>query len=79
MKIIPFFKAEVVWAVRSEMARTVEDFLARRIRLLFIDAQAAIEAAPTVAKLMADELGQRRKWQRLQIEAFTNLAKGYLL
>lgn len=75
----PFFKAEVVWAVRSEMARTVEDFLARRIRLLFIDAQAAIEAAPTVAKLMADELGQRRKWQRLQIEAFTNLAKGYLL
>lgn len=75
----PFLKAEVVWAVRNEMARTLEDFLARRIRLLFIDANASIEAAPIVAKLMADELGQRRKWQRLQLEAFNELAKGYLM
>jgi len=74
-----FLKAEIVWAVRDEMARTVEDFLARRIRLLFIDAKAAIDAAPVVAKIMAKELGQRRKWQRLQIEDFTNLAKGYLI
>ena len=74
-----FIKAEVVWAVRNEMARTIEDFLARRIRLLFIDAKAAIEAAPVVAKVMAPEIGQRRKWQRLQIEEFTKLAQSYLL
>lgn len=75
----PNVKAEAVWAVRGEMARTIEDFLARRTRLLFTDANAAIEAAPVVAKIMADELGQRRKWQRLQIEQFNNVAKAYLL
>lgn len=75
----PHLKAEVVWAVRGEMARNLEDFLARRIRLLFTDARAAINAAPVVAKIMADELGHRRKWQRLQIEEFVKLAEGYLL
>ncbi len=75
----PYFKAEVVWAARREMARNVEDFLARRIRLLFTDARAAIKAAPVVAKLMAKELGHRRRWQKEQIEKFTQLASGYLL
>ena len=75
----PYVKAQIVWAVRNEMAYSLEDFLARRIRLLFLDAKTAIEAAPVVAKIMAKELGEKRTWQRKQIEEFTELAQGYLL
>ncbi|PLX13831.1 MAG: FAD-dependent oxidoreductase [Marinilabiliales bacterium] len=75
----PYTKAEVVWACREEMARNIEDFLARRIRLLFLDARAAIKASETVAKIMASELGYRRKWQKEQIESFNKLAGGYIL
>lgn len=75
----PYTKAEVVWAVREEMARTVEDFLARRIRLLLLDARQSIQAAPVVAKIMAEELGHRRRWQREQVDVYTALAKEYIL
>jgi glycerol-3-phosphate dehydrogenase len=75
----PYIKAQRVWAVSDEMARTIEDFLARRIRLLFTDANAAIEAAPVVAKIMAAQLGEKRKWQKQQVEEFNKLAQGYLL
>ncbi len=75
----PYIIAEIVWAVQEEMARTIEDFLARRIRLLLLDARASIEAAPVVAKIMAEELGYRRKWQKEQIEKFTQLANEYIL
>lgn len=74
-----YTKAEVVWAVRNEFARTVEDFLARRSRLLFLDARAAIAAAPAVAKTMAKELGKDETWINQQITEFTNIAKGYIL
>jgi glycerol-3-phosphate dehydrogenase len=75
----PYTKAEVIWAVREEMARTVEDFLARRIRMLLLDARRSIEAAPVVAKLMGEELGYRRRWQREQVEIYSALAKEYIL
>lgn len=75
----PYLKAEVIWAVREEMARTVEDFLARRIRLLLLDARQSILAAPKVAQLMGDELGYRRRWQKEQVEAYAELAKEYIL
>jgi glycerol-3-phosphate dehydrogenase len=75
----PYLKAEVIWAVREEMARTVEDFLARRIRLLLLDARQSIQAAPVVAQLMGEELGYRRRWQREQVEIYTALAKEYIL
>ncbi len=75
----PYLKAEVIWAVREEMARTVEDFLARRCRWLLLDARSSIEAAPVVAKLMGEELNYRRRWQREQIQDYTELAKGYIL
>ena len=71
--------AEVVWAVREEMAMTVEDVLARRVRLLFLDAKAALEAAPAVAAVMAIELGFNDAWIAEQMEAFTELASGYIL
>ena len=70
--------AEVIWAVRNEMAVTVEDVLARRVRLLFIDAREAIAAAPKVAKLMAGELGHDQQWIDEQVKTFTDLAKNYI-
>ncbi len=71
--------AQVVWAVRNEMARTVEDFLARRTRVLFTDAKLAEKLAPKVAGIMMKELGKDEIWKQDQITAFTELANGYLL
>ena len=70
---------QVVWAVRFEMAQTVEDVLARRIRILFTDAKKAIELALPVAAIMAAELGLDAQWQQRQVEDFTRLAEGYLI
>lgn len=69
---------EVIWGVRHEWARTVEDVLARRTRALFLDARASMEMAPRVAALMAAELGRDEEWQREQVESFCGLAAGYL-
>ncbi len=74
---LDYTEAEVVWAVREEMARTVEDVLARRVRILFVDARRAILAAPRVAQLMATELGYNQEWERDQVERFTRLAANY--
>ena len=71
--------AEVVWAARVEMARAVEDVLARRTRVLFLDARAAIEMAPETARLLAGELGRDQAWQTQQVEAFRSLAERYLV
>lgn len=76
---LPYRKAEVVWHVRKEMARTVEDVLSRRTRALLLDANASIEAAPVVAGLMARELGRDERWMDDQVRAFGKLAKGYTL
>jgi glycerol-3-phosphate dehydrogenase len=70
---------EVIWSVRNEMARTVEDFLARRTRTLFLDAKATLEIAPKVANLMAKELKKNRKWAKEQIESYNLIAKSYLV
>lgn len=74
-----FTIADVIWAVREEMALTVEDILARRIRFLFFDARAAIDVAPKVAAIMAKELQKDSNWEKQQIDEFTTLAKDYLL
>lgn len=74
----PFTFAEVVWAVKEEMAVCVEDFLARRIRLLFLDTRAALDAAPEVAQLMAELLGKDTDWVKKELAAFSDLAKSYL-
>ncbi len=71
--------AEIMWGVQHEMARTVEDFLARRRRILFLDAPAALETAPAVAGLMAKALKKGRKWRKLQIESFKQTAAHYLV
>lgn len=75
---LPYRACQVVWAVRKEMARTVEDVLARRTRALFLDARAAIEAAPAVARWMAAESGRDERWVQQQTRAFSELAAGYV-
>ncbi len=75
---LPFIEAQVIWAVRQEMARTVEDVLARRTRGLFLDARVSIEIAPRVAALMAEELQRDSTWQKTQIQAFSHLAQKYI-
>ena len=75
---LPFRKAEVIWAARHEMARTVEDVLARRTRALFLNARASIESAPEVARLLGNELRRSEAWQRLQIDEFNAIAQNYL-
>ncbi len=76
---LPYTPVEILWSARYEMARTVEDILARRQRALFLDARAAIEMAPAVAKILATELGYDEDWQKEQVKQFTELARGYYL
>ena len=73
----PIRRSEVIWHARHEMARTVEDVLARRSRCLILDAAASIEAAPVVADLLARELGRDDAWIATQTAAYTETAKGY--
>jgi len=72
-------RAEVAWFAREEMARTVDDVLARRSRALLLDARAAYEAAPAVAGILARELGRREGWAEEQVAAFRGVASGYIL
>ena len=77
---LPYTFAQVVYAVREEMARTVEDVLSRRTRALLLDAKAALRAAPAVAAVMARELGQSAEWELAQVTAFQALARAdYML
>ena len=75
---LPYRKCEVLWAARFEMARTVEDVLARRTRSLFLDARAALEAAPEVATLLAGELGRTSEFQKKDLQAFEAVGSGYV-
>lgn len=76
---LPYVGAEVVWAVRKEMARTLDDVLARRTRALFLNAEAALEAAPRVVSLMARELGEDAQWEAEQLAAFQQVAGHFVL
>ncbi len=76
---LPYVGAEVVWAARAEMARTVEDVLARRTRALFLNARAAMAMAEPVARLLAEELGQDATWVDAQVKTFEELAGQYVV
>jgi glycerol-3-phosphate dehydrogenase len=76
---LPYTCAEVIWAVRFEMARTVEDILARRTRALFLNAKAALAMSPCVAELMARELNCDDAWKAQQLHAFEETARHYVL
>lgn len=75
---LPYLRGEIVWGARHEMARSVDDVLARRTRSLLLDARAAGEAADDAARLMADELGRDEAWAEAQAAAFRETASGYL-
>jgi glycerol-3-phosphate dehydrogenase len=77
---LPFTRAEVIFAVREEMARTVEDVLSRRTRALLLNARAAVRAAAATAQIMADELSRDQAWAQEQVRAFSELAnRSYML
>jgi len=78
-KDLPFTVVEVIWAVRNEMARNLDDMLSRRVRALFLDARASIEMAPEVARIMATELGYGEDWIQNQVKEYNDFAKGYML
>jgi glycerol-3-phosphate dehydrogenase len=75
---LPYTAAEVIWAVRQEMALSVEDVLARRTRALFLNANAALRAAPRVAQLMAWELQRDAAWEQAELARFRQTAQHYL-
>jgi glycerol-3-phosphate dehydrogenase len=74
---LPYVAAEVVWAARAEMARTVDDVLARRTRALSLNAAAAVKMAPAIAALLAVELGRDAAWQASQVDGFATIARRY--
>lgn len=76
---LEYLCAEVVWAARYEMARTVEDVLARRIRMLFLDAEASIKISHKVAEILASELNKDVEWQEEQVFDYKAMASKYVL
>lgn len=76
---LPYLKGEVIWAVRHEMAVTIEDILARRTRALFLDARTAMEMAPEVGRLLALEFGKDAAWVQQETEEFRQMAANYVL
>ncbi len=76
---LPYTYGELLWSARHEMARTVDDLLARRTRALLLDAKAAIEAAPAAAELLAGELHKDSVWAQKTAEDFIENAQGYLV
>jgi glycerol-3-phosphate dehydrogenase len=74
-----FTVGEVVWAVRKEMARTIDDVLARRVRALYLDARASVVMAPKVAVIMAAELQKDKSWEENQVQEYSEMAKAYIL
>ena len=71
-------KAQIIWAVRNEMAMCVEDFLSRRTRCLLLDAAESMRIAPEVARIMAKEMGKDAEWEKAQVEEFIELGGRYL-
>jgi glycerol-3-phosphate dehydrogenase len=74
-----FTQKDIERFVQKEMAVTIEDVLARRTRLLFLDARAAINAAKPVAKIMASVMKKDEQWITEQVESFTELAQQYCI
>ena len=76
---LPYIEAEIIWAVREEMARTVEDVLSRRTRALLLGARASIDCAPRVARLIAGELGRDEAWEQQAVADYCKVAQNYLV
>lgn len=75
----PITLGEIIWFVRNEMARTVDDVLARRTRILLKNAKVSLEVAPKVAEVMAKEMNKDEKWIEDQINSFNVIAENYII
>ncbi|GAB5410525.1 MAG: hypothetical protein BalsKO_28900 [Balneolaceae bacterium] len=76
---LPYIKGEVIWAIRNELAITIEDILSRRTRALLLDAKASLEMAPEVGRLLAAEFGYDSDWVIQEVKEYEALAKNYIL
>lgn len=74
-----FTRADLIWMIREEMAMQLEDVLARRTRVLLLDARLALSIAPKLAEWMAIEMGKDDQWKKDQMAMFTALASSYIL
>src|SRR5260221_1885368 len=72
---LPYLTAEAEWAIDHEMARTIQDVLSRRTPALLLDSKSAVEAAPRVARLLAEKLSRDAAWEAKQVQQFSELAK----
>lgn len=72
-------EAQIIWAIKHEMARTLDDVLARRTRTLFLNAKESASIARPVAEIMARELGRDAAWVNHQVTAYLQLAQQYQL
>jgi len=72
-------KAQVLWSIREEMARTVEDILSRRTRALLLDSKESIAIAPVVAAIMAQEMSRDSNWIEAQVKSYNEVAKNYVI
>lgn len=76
---LPYLKGEVIWAVRNELAITIEDILSRRTRALLLDAKASLEVAPVVGRLIASEFGYDEEWVQQEVKEYKAMAINYIL
>ena len=76
---LPLHEVQVAWAVEHEMARTIEDVLARRTRALLLDAKESLRIAPAVATVMAALLNKDQRWIDEQLKDYSSLSKNYIL
>ncbi|MBO6522997.1 MAG: glycerol-3-phosphate dehydrogenase/oxidase [Balneolaceae bacterium] len=76
---LPYLKGEVIWAVRNELAVTIEDVLSRRTRALLLDAKASLEMAPETGRLIASEFGFDDDWVQQEVKEYEALARNYIL
>ena len=75
---LPYSQAEIVYAARKELARTVDDALSRRTRAFFVDVAASVAAAPLAGALLARELGRSQEWSQQSAAAYMAIAKPVL-
>jgi glycerol-3-phosphate dehydrogenase len=74
----PYTKAEIIWICQNEMPVTLEDVLARRIRILFLDAKTSMVIASGVAEIMSEKLGWDKDYTENQLSEYKKLALNYL-
>ena len=76
-ELVHLTKNQILWAVREEMAMTVEDVLARRTRTLFLNAEEAKNLVIQVAEIMAKEMQASKAWIDEQVKNFISLTENY--